>query len=88
MESFSYKDGKFAQTEVNRNTDTHLQKWTVTHSNIMAIQQFYLLGELATATTAIEIDSNLDFDGLKHLVASYFAVVEPNGECNLKTIVF
>ncbi|KAK1244201.1 hypothetical protein MKX08_002339 [Trichoderma sp. CBMAI-0020] len=45
----------------------------------MAIQQFYLLGESETATTAIDIDSNLDFDGLKHLIASYFAIVEPNG---------
>ncbi|UKZ93326.1 uncharacterized protein TrAFT101_008244 [Trichoderma asperellum] len=45
----------------------------------MAIQHFFLLGEPATATRAIEIDSNLDFDGLKHLVASYFAIVNPNG---------
>lgn len=52
----------------------------------MAIQQFHLLGESATATTAIEVDSNLDFDGLRHLVASYFAIVEPNGECNLETL--
>lgn len=51
----------------------------------MAIQHFFLLGEPATATRAIEIDSNLDFDGLKHLVASYFAIVEPNGECNRET---
>lgn len=49
----------------------------------MAIQQFYLLGEPAAATTAIEIDSNSDLDGLKELVASYFAIVQPNGECNL-----
>lgn len=54
----------------------------------MAIQQFYLLGESETATTAIDIESNLDFDGLKHLVASYFAVVEPNGECNLEAFHF
>lgn len=54
----------------------------------MAIQQFYLLGELATATTAIDIDSNLDFDGLRHLVASYFAIVEPNGEYNSKMWFF
>lgn len=52
--------------------------------NIMAIQQFYLLGEPATATTAIETDSSLDFDGLKQLIASYFAIVEPNGECTSK----
>lgn len=51
----------------------------------MAIQHFFLLGEPATATRAIEIDSNLDFDGLKHLVASYFAIVNPNGECNRET---
>lgn len=51
----------------------------------MAIQQFYLLGESATATTAIDIESNLDFGGLQHLIASYFAIVEPNGECNLET---
>jgi hypothetical protein len=45
----------------------------------MAVQQFYLLGEPITSTRAIEIDSNLDLEGLKHLVASYFAIVEPNG---------
>jgi hypothetical protein len=51
----------------------------------MAIQQFYLLGESGTATRAIDIDSNLDFDGLQHLIASYFAIVEPSGEYSLET---
>lgn len=45
----------------------------------MAVQQFYLLGEPVTSTREIEISSNLDLDGLKHLIASYFAIVEPNG---------
>lgn len=45
----------------------------------MAVQQFYLLGEPITSAREIDISSNLDLDGLKHLVASYFAIVEPNG---------
>ncbi|KAH6611626.1 cytochrome P450 [Trichoderma cornu-damae] len=45
----------------------------------MAVQQFYLLGEPLTSSKEINIASNLDIDGLKHLVASYFAIVEPNG---------
>ncbi|KAL6691459.1 cytochrome P450 [Trichoderma pleuroticola] len=45
----------------------------------MAVQQFYLLGELITSAREIDISSNLDLDGLKHLVASYFAIVEPTG---------
>ncbi|KAJ5151487.1 uncharacterized protein N7482_010739 [Penicillium canariense] len=45
----------------------------------MPVQKFYLLGNPATSAKEIEIESNTDLDGLKHLIASHFAVVEPEG---------
>ncbi|OQD75371.1 hypothetical protein PENDEC_c007G06564 [Penicillium decumbens] len=45
----------------------------------MPLQSFYLLGKPVTSAIEIEIDSNTDLDGLKHLVAAHFAIVEPNG---------
>ncbi|KAJ5168035.1 uncharacterized protein N7482_003629 [Penicillium canariense] len=45
----------------------------------MPVQQFYLLGNPVTSAKEIEIDSNTDLDGLKHLIAAHFAIVEPSG---------
>ncbi|KAJ6033728.1 hypothetical protein N7444_011499 [Penicillium canescens] len=45
----------------------------------MAVQTFYLLGNPVTSAKQIEIESNIGLDGLKHLIAAHFAIVEPNG---------
>ncbi|KAG8407753.1 hypothetical protein J3459_018384 [Metarhizium acridum] len=45
----------------------------------MATQQFHLLGESPSTAIDIPVSQNLDADGLKHLIASYFAIVEPSG---------
>ncbi|PYH99432.1 cytochrome P450 [Aspergillus ellipticus CBS 707.79] len=45
----------------------------------MSSQQFYLLGEPVSSAKDITIDATLDFDQLRHLVAAYFAIVEPDG---------
>ncbi|KAE8385273.1 cytochrome P450 [Aspergillus alliaceus] len=45
----------------------------------MAVQQFYLLGEPISSAREIEIEPSLDIEGLQHLVAAHFAIVEPNG---------
>jgi hypothetical protein len=46
----------------------------------MPSQRFYLLGNPVTSAIEVEIESSTDLDGLKHLVAAYFAIVEPNGK--------
>jgi hypothetical protein len=46
----------------------------------MAIKQFYLLGEPASSARNVEVDSSLDTEGLQHLIAGHFAIVEPSGE--------
>jgi hypothetical protein len=46
----------------------------------MASKQFYLLGEAATTARTIEIPQSTEFEDLQHIVASHFAVVEPNGK--------
>ncbi|KAJ6096930.1 hypothetical protein N7486_007676 [Penicillium sp. IBT 16267x] len=45
----------------------------------MPIQKFYLLGNPVTSAKEIEVESNTDLDGLKHLLAAHFAIVDPNG---------
>ncbi|KAJ5772227.1 hypothetical protein N7520_002756 [Penicillium odoratum] len=45
----------------------------------MPVQKFYLLGDHVTSAKEIEIETNTDLDGLKHLIAAHFAIVEPNG---------
>ncbi|KAF7586460.1 hypothetical protein BBP40_008820 [Aspergillus hancockii] len=45
----------------------------------MPIQQFYLLGEPISSTREIVVDSTLDTEGLQHLIAAHFAIVEPSG---------
>ncbi|KAE8377715.1 cytochrome P450 [Aspergillus bertholletiae] len=45
----------------------------------MAIKLFYLAGESSSTAREIELDSTLDYDELKHLIAAHFAIVEPNG---------
>ncbi|KAI0395838.1 cytochrome P450 [Xylariaceae sp. FL0594] len=45
----------------------------------MSTKQFYLLGESPTSARNIEVPQGLDFEGLQHLIASHFAVVESHG---------
>ncbi|KAI3332040.1 cytochrome P450 [Xylariaceae sp. AK1471] len=45
----------------------------------MSTKQFYLLGESPASTRNIEIPSQIDQEGLQHLIASHFAIVEPRG---------
>ncbi|GAD98051.1 cytochrome P450 monooxygenase, putative [Paecilomyces variotii No. 5] len=42
-------------------------------------KQFYLLGEEISSAKELDLDSSLDLDGLKHLIAAHFAIVEPTG---------
>ncbi|GIJ85936.1 hypothetical protein Asppvi_004807 [Aspergillus pseudoviridinutans] len=45
----------------------------------MPSQQFYLLGEPISSARTISLDGTTDLEGLKHLIASHFAIVEPSG---------
>ncbi|RMZ36190.1 hypothetical protein AFCA_005380 [Aspergillus flavus] len=45
----------------------------------MPIRLFYLSGEPSSTAREIELESTLDYDGLRHLIAAHFAIVEPNG---------
>ncbi|KAJ5667896.1 Cytochrome monooxygenase alnD [Penicillium maclennaniae] len=45
----------------------------------MAVKQFYLLGEPSSSARNVEVDSSLDAEGLQHLIAGHFAIVEPSG---------
>ncbi|KAI1735804.1 cytochrome P450 [Xylaria scruposa] len=45
----------------------------------MSTKQFYLLGESPTSAQDVEIPSQIDQEGLQHLIASIFAIVEPQG---------
>ncbi|KAI1749866.1 cytochrome P450 [Xylaria castorea] len=45
----------------------------------MSTKQFYLLGESPTSARDIEVPSQIDQEGLQHLIASNFAIVEPQG---------
>ncbi|KAI8629062.1 cytochrome P450 [Xylariaceae sp. FL1651] len=45
----------------------------------MSSKQFYLLGEDPASARDIEIPSQIDQEGLQHLIASHFAIVEPQG---------
>ncbi|KAF7125524.1 hypothetical protein CNMCM5793_001763 [Aspergillus hiratsukae] len=45
----------------------------------MASQQFYLLGESVSSARTISLDGINDLEGLRHLIASHFAIVEPSG---------
>ncbi|KAH8912836.1 cytochrome P450 CYP540B16 [Coniochaeta sp. PMI_546] len=45
----------------------------------MTSKQFYLLGEAPSTARTIEFPQSTDFEDLQHIVASHFAVVEPNG---------
>lgn len=42
-------------------------------------KQFYLLGEDVAQAQDVEIPSSTDEDGLRHLIASNFAIVESKG---------
>lgn len=45
----------------------------------MAIKRFHLLSEDPSTAQDIELPSSLDYQSLQHLVASHFAIVDPNG---------
>ncbi|KAI9929773.1 hypothetical protein ASPWEDRAFT_51746 [Aspergillus wentii DTO 134E9] len=45
----------------------------------MPVQCFYLLGEPVVTAREIEVDSAVDYNGLRNLIAAHFAIVEPNG---------
>lgn len=45
----------------------------------MATKLFHLWGENASEAKPIEIPESVDFEELQHIVASHFAVVDPNG---------
>ncbi|KAJ5295072.1 hypothetical protein N7508_009893 [Penicillium antarcticum] len=45
----------------------------------MPANQFYLLGEAINSARGIDIESNIDIEGLQLLIAGQFAIVEPNG---------
>lgn len=54
--------------------------WSLASYIAMAIKQFYLLGEPSSSARDVEVDSSLDSEGLQHLIAGHFAIVEPTGE--------
>lgn len=43
-------------------------------------KQFYLLGENVAQAQDVDIPSSIDEDGLRHLIASNFAIVDAKGE--------
>ncbi|KAI1160115.1 cytochrome P450 [Nemania serpens] len=45
----------------------------------MSTKQFYLLGESPATARDVEIPAQIDLEGLQHLIASSFAIVEPLG---------
>ncbi|PKX97277.1 cytochrome P450 [Aspergillus novofumigatus IBT 16806] len=45
----------------------------------MASQQFYLLGESISSARTISLDGIHDLEGLRNLIASHFAIIEPSG---------
>lgn len=45
----------------------------------MPLQYFYLLGEDAESAKEIDIDQAITLENLRYLIASYFAIVVPNG---------
>ncbi|KAI9037573.1 cytochrome P450 [Aspergillus affinis] len=45
----------------------------------MPSQTFYLLGQSPSSAKEIQVDASNTIDGLKHLIAAHFAIVQPNG---------
>ena len=45
----------------------------------MAFKRFYLLGDDLSAGKEIDVPSSIDDDGLRNLIASHFAIVQPKG---------
>lgn len=45
----------------------------------MSSKVFYLLGNEPSTAIEIEIPSDTNDEGLQHLLASHFAIVEPKG---------
>jgi hypothetical protein len=46
----------------------------------MASQQFYLLGEAPASARTIQFNKDGSLDDLKDVIASHFAIVEPQGK--------
>ena len=46
----------------------------------MVAKNFYLLGEAVTSARPIEVETTVDYEGLQHLIAGQFAIVEPSGK--------
>ena len=45
----------------------------------MATKSFHLMGEDPSTAQQIELPASLDEQGLQHLIASHFAIVDPSG---------
>ncbi|KAE8376416.1 cytochrome P450 [Aspergillus bertholletiae] len=45
----------------------------------MSTQSFYVLGDPLSSSRTIDVDQTGGIDGLKHLIAAHFAIVEPSG---------
>ena len=45
----------------------------------MATKSFHLMGEDPLTAQQIELPASLDEQGLQHLIASHFAIVDPSG---------
>ncbi|KAJ5789289.1 uncharacterized protein N7518_006300 [Penicillium psychrosexuale] len=45
----------------------------------MVAKNFHLLGEAITSARPIEVETTVDYEGLQHLIAGQFAIVEPSG---------
>ncbi|KAE8148613.1 cytochrome P450 monooxygenase [Aspergillus avenaceus] len=45
----------------------------------MPVKLFHLSGEPVSTAREVDVESSLDYDGLRHLVAAHFAIVEPSG---------
>ena len=46
----------------------------------MVAKNFHLLGEAITSARPIEVETTVDYEGLQHLIAGQFAIVEPSGK--------
>jgi hypothetical protein len=46
----------------------------------MPSNTFYLLGEDISTAKEVEFDTSQSIEGLRHLIAAHFAIVEPSGK--------
>lgn len=57
-----------------------------TQSPKMSSQQFYLLGESPSSARAIQFSQDASLDDMKDLIASHFAIVQPQGKDKQKKL--